>query len=108
MHPIKNVVGSMEDLTPIFKAKVQAIKDAAEKALAFADCECPFIAEFQMSEINRHLREAAQIVDTIADYYQLAVPSTPEKREEIQRCWEHAEKWKPSEARKKNARKDKH
>lgn len=91
MHPVKDTLNRDNDLTDKFKGFIESIIKDAQKALILADCPCPYPAETQMSKILNSVREATQVVHTVANDYQHRVPDTPEKEAVIREAWEKAE-----------------
>ena len=100
MHPIKNIVtGKEEDLTPKVVKHLISIISETEKALSLVNCDCPYSLEAQMSQILTHVREAAQSIKTAADFFQVAVPETPWKKEQVDACHEKRARLNNSNAR---------
>ena len=92
MHPIKGALNRDQDLTAKFKGLVKQLVKDAQKALVLADCDCPFPAESQLANILTSIREATQVVTTVANDYQYRVPASPEKEAQKREAWEMAEK----------------
>lgn len=91
MHPIKDIILDRDkDLTPKFKDFVRAIIVDAKKALVLADCDCPYPAENQIGEILSSVREATQVVTTVANDYQIRVPDNEDKEAQIREAWKKA------------------
>lgn len=91
MHYVKNAIsGKDEDLTPKFKSLCESIVAEANKAIKVADNDCPYPAESQMLKVLQLIREAAQVVHTVADFYMYAVPDTPWKEGQIRDAWAKA------------------
>lgn len=91
MHPLKDTLNRDYDLTDKFKGFIESIIKDAQKALVLADCDCPYPAETQMSKILNSVREATQVVHTVANDYQHRVPDSPEKEAVIREVWEKVE-----------------
>lgn len=87
MHSIKDFYNCDKDLTQKFKAFVSAIIADAKKALVLADCDCPYPAESQLARVLNSVREATQVVHTVANDYQYRVPDTSEKEAQIREAW---------------------
>jgi len=87
MHSIKDFYNCDEDLTQKFKDFVSAIIADAKKALVLADCDCPYPAESQLARVLNSVREATQVVNTVANDYQYRVPDTAEKEAQIREAW---------------------
>ena len=94
MHPTQDFYHRNVDFTQKFKDIVNAIIADAKKALVLADCDCPFPAESQMAKILTSVREATQIVKTVADDYQYRVPASYAKKTQIKEAWERSEESK--------------
>lgn len=100
MHPIKNVVsGKEEDLTPKVVGCLSQIIEEAKKTIRLVKNDCPYAAEAQMSQILGYVREASQSIKTAADFFQVAVPETPWKKEQVDACHEKRARLNNSNAR---------
>ena len=95
MHPIKDALNRDQDLTDKFKGLVKQIIEDAQKALVLADCDCPFPAESQLANILKSVREATQVVTTVANDYQYRVPDSPEKEAQKREAWGKADAINP-------------
>ena len=98
MHPIKDFYHRDKDLTQKFKGCVSSIIAEAKKALVLADCDCPYPAESQMSKILSSVREATQVVHTVANDYQYRVPATDEKEAQTREAWGKAKEPESAES----------
>ena len=91
MHPIKDALNRDQDLTAKFKGLVKQIIEDAQKADVLADCDCPFPAESQLANILTSIREATQVVTTVANDYQYRVPASDEKAAQIREARDKAD-----------------
>ena len=97
MHQVKDITsGNDKNLTPKFKDYVKSIVIEAKKALVLADCDCPYPAEMQIGQILSSVREATQIVSTIANDYQYRVPDNEDKETQIREAWKKAREFAES------------
>lgn len=71
MKAIKREFQKPIDHTEPFKEKCRLVINHLEAAIRHADEECPYKAESDINAAFVGIREARQIVDTVADYYDL-------------------------------------
>lgn len=74
MHPVKDIqTGNSHDYTDEVVSAIDAIIDKLAKAKEEAMKDCPFEAEYLLSQSKIELRKVMQTVDTIGDFYERTV-----------------------------------